>query len=381
MAKKKSDNSIKVMSLKEIQKRFPGTIQPSLRDDSKLPKIPTRFLAYNYQIGGGIPYGKQVEFVGEESSGKTLMAYDVAYCAQQLGGVVIWSDPEQSFTNDWALKNGLDLDRLVLNRATQIETIADWFPAMAIYWRSKLTHNEPIVLILDSLAAVDSKAVINSQMEDEKAEMAARARAIGKMLRIRQELYYTLGVCVIYMNQLRKKLGASPFENPDTTPGGNAMKFTASIRSGFYGGREIVDKKKRKLGRLTTIRVIKNKVAPPKATISKAPMFYNPKYHEIGFDRYFGLADVLEEEGIVVKSSGGVYKYKGNVLCRGEEKFIKLLEQDDELRRKLIRKAGINTINTTQKQLDKIKYNMFPVNETNSKFDSYEESEDTEEEE
>ena len=104
-----------------------------------------------------------------------------------------------------------------------------------------------------------------------------------------------------------------------------------------------------------------------------------PQFHEVGFDRCFGLEDVFVENDIIEKSSGGVYKYKGKVLCRGEEKFQKLIEEDDELRRKLLKKAGINTIGSTKKQLESLKENYYPVDDS-IEYESYgEEDEESEE--
>ena len=361
MAKK-----VKVPSLKEMQKKFPGFVIASENDDTHLPWLPSRFHAFNYVLGGGIPYGKILELFGTESGGKTLMAYDFAYCCQYLGGVVLWADAEQSFTNDWAETNRLDLSRTVVYRETAIEKISDWVASMALYWRSKLTHNEPILLILDSVSALDTEANINSEMSDAKADMGNRAKAIYKYFRIRNEMLYSLGVTQIYINQLRSNLKAGMFENPDTTPGGAALKFYASQRIGLYGGKNLTKKikgKERKVGKVTSIRTMKNKVAPPRFTIKAAPLYNNPKYNEVGFDKLHFLDEVLLEEEIIEKSGGGVYRFGDKVIARGEEKFKATLAEDDELRRKLLRKAGINTLGATKKKLEKLTENLFPVSE------------------
>ena len=165
--------------------------------------------------------------------------------------------------------------------------------------------------------------------------------------------------------------------------GGAALGFYASIRAAFYSGKTLTIKSKgkdRKVGKLVTIRLIKNKVAPPRPTISKCPVYFNPKFHEIGFDRCYSLEDVLVENDIIEKSSGGVYKYKGNVLARGEEKFQKLLEEDDDLRRKLLRAAEINTIGTTKKKIDKLNENYYPVEE-DMEYESYTKEEEVDEDE
>jgi len=362
---KKTKIGITIPTKNELMKRYPGMSVASENDDDRYPRIPSRHLAFNYQTGGGLPYGKIMEIYGEESSGKSLMAYDFAYVTQALGGVVLIADAEQAFTNAWAIANGLDLTRIIRLPSTVVEEISDWLADMAIYWRSQLTHNEPILFILDSTAALDCMVNINSKMVDSKADMGNRAKAIYKMLRVRSELMFKLGVSQIYINQLRKNLKAGMFENPDTTPGGGAMKFYASIRIAFYGGKQILEKikgKDRKVGRVTSIRVMKNKVGPPRGTIKGAPMYFNQDgKKDIGFDKYYFLSDSLLEAGAISKNNGGTYSIKGVTLCRGDEKFLALIEKDDDLRRKLLRKANINTISTTRKKIEGLGVNLFPV--------------------
>lgn len=374
---------IKIPTLREIQRKFPSQYIAGEVDESKRPWLPTRFLAFNKVTGGGCPFGKIIELFGEESSGKSIMAYDFAYCCQYLGGMVLWVDAEQSFTNDWAKKNGLDLDKIVVYRSTSIEAISDWVANMALYWRSQLTHNEPILLVLDSVSALDTDINLNSEMLNASADMGNRAKAIYKYFRIRNEMLYSLGITQVYINQLRKNLKAGMFENPDTTPGGKALAFYASIRIGLYGGKQITKKikgKERKIGRVTSIRTIKNKVATPGPTLKGSPLYNNAKYVDsIGFDRLHFLDEILIEEEIIEKTKSGTYSYRGKTLCRGAEKFADLLREDDDLRRKLIRKAGINTLGATKKLLESLNENLYPIDGINS--DEYEDDEQDESDE
>ena len=374
---------IKIPTLREIQKKFPSQYIAGEVDESKRPWLPTRFLAFNKVTGGGCPFGKIIELFGEESSGKSLMAYDFAYCCQYLGGMVLWVDAEQSFTNDWATKNGLDLDKIIVFRSTSIEAISDWVANMALYWRSQLTHNEPILMVLDSVSALDTDINLNSEMLNASADMGNRAKAIYKYFRIRNEMLYSLGITQVYINQLRKNLKAGMFENPDTTPGGKALAFYASIRIGLYGGKQITKKikgKERKIGRVTSIRTIKNKVATPGPTLKGSPLYNNAKYVDsIGFDRLHFLDEILIEEEIIEKTKSGTYSYRGKTLCRGAEKFADLLREDDDLRRKLIRKAGINTLGATKKLLESLNENLYPIDGINS--DEYEDDEQDESDE
>ena len=385
---KKVKIGIKVPTSSELNRRYGNLlINPSTQERPKL-WLPSRFLALNYQYGGGIPFGKILEVMGQSSSGKSLIAYDFAYCTQQLGGHVIWVDAEQSWDNSWAEQNGIELDKVTLINSTEIETISDAIADLSILWRSKLTHNEPILIVVDSIAAMDCTENINIKMTDGKAEMGGRAKALYKMFRIRTELLSKLGITQIYINQLRVALNVGFGQDNTTSTGGKALGFYASIRSAFYAGKQVTKKvkgKERKVGKLVSIRPIKNKVSPLRNTISKAPIYFNPKYVEyVGFDRYHGFADILVEEDVLEKTSGGIYKYKGKTVARGEEKFQSVVEEDDKLRRKLIKACGINTITTTQKHLDDLKskgINLFPVDGNLDYESQSDDSEDEEEEE
>lgn len=378
----KSKIGLKVPTKNELLKKYGSMIKLASETQESGLWLPSTFYALNYTFGGGIPFGKILEVAGEESSGKSLIAYNFAYSCQQLGGHVIWVDAEQSWMNSWAETNGIDPEKVTVLSDTRIEYISDAVADLAIYLRSQLTHNEPILLVVDSIAAMDCADNIDSKMVEGKAEMGGRAKALYKFFRIRSELFYKLGVTQIYINQLRTALNVGFGKDNTTTTGGAALKFYASIRSAFYAGKSITIKnkgKERKAGKVVTIRLIKNKVAPPRPTISKVPVYFNPKFHEVGFDRCYGLEDVLVENDIIEKSNGGVYKYKGETLCRGEEKFQKLLEEKNDLRRKLLRKADINTIGTTRKKLEALKTNFFPVD--GIEYESFNDTEDEEGEE
>nr|DAL41704.1 MAG TPA_asm: Protein recA [Caudoviricetes sp.] len=380
MAKKKV--GIKVPTANELAKRYGDMIITASDTKENGLWLPSTFFMLNYTFGGGIPFGKILEVAGEESSGKSLIAYNFAYATQQLGGHVIWVDAEQAWMNSWAQENGIDPAGVTVIRDTRIENIADALADLTIYWRSQLTHNEPILLVVDSIAAMDCADNIDSKMVDGKSEMGGRAKALYKFFRIRSELFYRLGITQIYINQLRTALNVGFGKDNTTTTGGAALKFYASIRAAFYAGKGITVKyrgKERKAGKLVTIRLIKNKVAPPRPTISKTPVYFNPKYHEVGFDRYFGLEDVFVENEIIEKSSGGIYKYKGKQLCRGEEKFQKLLEEDDTLRRRLLKAASINTISTTKKKLASLTENFYPI-DGGVEYESFDDTEEYTEE-
>ena len=354
---------VKVPTQNEILRKYGSIISVASETTETGLKLPSTFYLFNDTIGGGVPFGKILEIVGEESSAKSLMAYNLAHVAQELGGWVIWIDAEQAWMNSWAEANGVDPARVTVVNDTRIEVISDIIADLAIYHRSQLTHNEPILLVVDSIAALDCSDNIDAKMVDGKAEMGGRAKALYKYFRIRNELLYKLGITQVYINQMRTALNVGFGKDNTTSTGGAALKFYASIRLGFYAGKQITVKvkgKERRAGKVITIRVLKNKVAPPKPSIKQCPVYFNPKYHEVGFDKYFGLADVMIENEIITRS-GSSYSYSGKVLCRGEENFNKLIEENDKLRRKLLRAAEINTLGTVKKQLASITENLFPV--------------------
>ena len=728
---KKSKGKIKIQTESALRKKYAGSGNANeiLVAPENMLWIPSRFLALNDQWGGGACYGKIHEVFGEESSGKSLLAFDFAYSTQVLGGVVLWADAEFAFMRDWAEKNGIDLTQVELYPEKAIELISDWTMDMGIYYRSKLVNNEPILVVIDSIAALDCIENLNSSQLDAKAEMGNRAKQMDKWLRTRNGSYEQLGITVILVNQLRSKIGASQFEDPDclhynttipltdgtfktigeivenklqvkvwsydngeivekeivdwvakedwdkndkwyniittgpstrngvngitctgghlvmnslgnwvkaeslkagdillsksllpneqtrvlletmsigdmgisirkensacitlrdnsnqeylnwklnllgtivnfeknidkrgyeyfksdyhyflsqikrkinrdplncenlfnplsmaiwymddghisnkgqvsisispnrtnlnilalkltnrgfeckpfkkgikftnngkvklfkhigkyihysmyykipeeyiistytkqqplalelkpvevmvikveeagernyrgkkgkvkydlsiegtknflagnttngfvvhnTTPGGKATKFYASIRVGIYGGKQITKKikgKDRKIGRLTSIRVKKNKVAPPKPTLKGAQVYFTEGHENgIGFNKYFGLPELLIEKEVVTRKKGSSRYYMGDkMIANGEEAFLRKLYEDEELRKKLIRKSGINTISKTRKQLERIGKNLYPVITTD--FEKHQDIEDDEE--
>lgn len=365
MAKKKSKP--KLLTQAELSKKYnSGTAtEMTVAGDDAL-WLPSRFIALNQRLGGGILYGRILELFGGESSGKTLIAYDFAEVTTELGGIVLWVDAEAAYTAHWSETLGLDNDRVILYTEQSVEQISDWINDQISYWRSQLTNNEPILLVVDSTAALDSDDNINSSQADAKAEMGNRAKAIYKMLRIRNGKLDAYGVCSIFINQVRKKVGAGMFEDPDTTPGGKALAFYASIRVAITRGRQIKKKvkgKERRVGNETHIRVVKNKIAPPSDGIKGAEVYFNEKYSDsIGFNPHSSLPELLVDEGVLIKKAGSSrYYMKDKMVANGEEALLKILEKDEKLCKKLIRKSGVNTIDRLSKKLNKIEENLYPV--------------------
>lgn len=376
MAKVKSKKKAK--TLQGICKKYPGvSIAADLYSEvGGTPWIPSRSMVLNWMCGGGIPYGKVMEIFGQESSGKSLVALDFLVMAQKLGGFGMWVDAEQSFSKDWWTANGVDLTKVVIYNETAVEKISDWISEMAPVLRSELIHNEPILLVVDSIAALDTVTRLSSDQLDAKAEMGARAKAIGDMLRKRNQQLSALGVSCIFINQLRKKLGTSIFEDPETTTGGEAMKFFAHLRLGFYRKKQIKAKVNRQeawVGNYVSLRMKKNKVAPPKPTM-ETEIYFLEEYGQLGFSRYAGLVNVLERAGAIKREKGSSIYYDpdGNKIARGEEALNKLLEENKSIRQKLVDFAKINTFSKTKKLLANLREsgtNLYPVIEEGKEED------------
>lgn len=360
--KKVKKVGVKLLSSNMLNRKYSGSGLASeliVEPEDRL-WIPSKNLYLNYTLGGGVSYGKICEIFGNESSGKSLVAMDFGTTTQSLGGIVLWNDAEQAFDPYWARKNGLDLKRIVLYSEISIERISDWSADMALSWRSKLTNNEPILLVVDSTAALDCEANIDSAQMDAKAEMGNRAKALYKMLRIRNPLYAELGVTPIFINQLRKKVGASKFEDPDTTPGGEAMRFFASQRLAFFQKKqikEVVNGKECWVGNEVGVRLKKNKLAPPRPSFI-TEIYFHEEYGKIGFEKYSNLPELLERAGAIVSKKGGMYYLKEEdgltKICRGEEELQSMLIRDSELRAKCLSIAKINTLSKTRKKLKEL---------------------------
>lgn len=356
-------NKIKLESLSKMRSKYgSGSGHEILIVPDDHIWLPSSMLALNHQLGGGIPYGRHLELFGMESSGKSLIAMNFAAVAQSLGGIVLWADAERSSSHGWLEANNISLEdgKIEIYPENTIEYISDWLRDMALYWRSKLDANQPILFVLDSIAATDTKENQNMDQVDKKAEMGNRAKAMDLFLRGRNDLVADLGLCGIFINQLRKKLGAGLYEDPDTTPGGQAMKFYASQRLGVYRSKQIKDGDD-VVGALTSIRVKKNKVAPPRATLSKVPMYTAPEYEmPLGLDKYHGLDDLGLKAGIITKA-GMKYVVDDIEICGKRDDIVNGLRHNSVARKKVIKALGINTASTTRRKIKSLNHNLYPV--------------------
>jgi recombination protein RecA len=360
---------LKILSPAKIAKKYPtsGLASDIAVEAESCLRIPTRIIALNYQLNGGLPWGKILEEFGEESTGKSLLAADFGYCTIALGGEVIWADAENSFEASWAIKNGLDLSKIhLLTQENSIEVISDWVADTAVSIRSRLVKNEPILFVLDSTAAIETIDNIGASQVDMKAQMGNRAKKIYEFFRMRSTMFNHLGVSCIFINQLRRKIGVSQWEDPDTTPGGAAARFYAHQRLKLSRGKQIKEKIRGvevKVGQNVFFKTAKDKTGPPRSTTQGRVYFLENKNRPVGFDRYFMLPELLVIKNVLDRKKGNSrYYLDGKMLANGEEAMLKLLAEDDKLRQLLIKKSRINTISRTRAKLAKISENLYSIN-------------------
>ena len=305
------------LTLDKIDKDFgKGTIM-KLGDKvtEDIPSIPTGSIGLDAAIGiGGYPRGRVIEIFGPESSGKTTLAIHAIAEAQKLGGIAAIIDAEHAFDRTYAENLGVDVNSLLISQpdcGEQALEIAD----------SLIRSGALDIIVIDSVAALTPKAEIEGDMGDSK--MGLQARLMSQALRKLTANISKTNTCVIFINQLREKLGVM-FGNPETTTGGNALKFYASVRLDVRRIGQIKDGDDVTGGRVK-VKVVKNKVAPP--------------FKKAEFDLMFGtgisaigeLVDFAVDMNIV-KKSGSWFSYGDSKLGQGRDAVLNLLGEDEALR-------------------------------------------------
>ena len=287
--------------------------------------IPTGSIALDEALGvGGYPRGRIIEIFGPESSGKTTLAIHAIAEAQKLGGIAAFIDAEHAFDRFYAAKLGVEVDNLWISQPDNGE--------QALEIADQLIRSSAIdILVIDSVAALTPKKEIEGDMGDSNVGLQARlmSQALRKMT---GTISKTKTTC-IFINQLREKIGVS-FGNPETTTGGNALKFYASVRIDIRKSTPIKDGDT-VLGNLTRVRVVKNKVAPP---FRKAE--FDIMYGE-GISHTGEVLDLGVELNIVQKS-GSWFSYNGTKLGQGRDSAKAMLKDNPEVSEEiegLIRKA------------------------------------------
>ncbi len=276
--------------------------------------IPTGSVGLNMALGvGGYPRGRVVEIYGPESSGKTTLAIHAIAEAQKAGGIAAIIDAEHAFDRFYAEKLGVDVENLFISQPDNGE--------QALEIADQLIRSSAIdIIVIDSVAALTPKAEIEGDMGDNKVGL--QARLMSQALRKLTANISKTNTCCIFINQLREKIGIM-FGNPETTTGGNALKYFASVRldirrvSPIKEGDEVI-------GNQTRVKVVKNKVAPPFRKAEFDIMFGE------GISRTGEIIDLGVEFGIIQKS-GSWFSYDNNKLAQGRDAVKKLLADNPEL--------------------------------------------------
>ncbi len=276
--------------------------------------IPTGSISLNAALGvGGYPKGRIIEIYGPESSGKTTLAIHAIAEAQKLGGIAAFIDAEHAFDRFYAQKLGVDIDNLLVSQPDNGE--------QALEIADQLIRSSAIdIIVVDSVAALTPKAEIEGDMGDNKVGL--QARLMSQALRKLTSTISKTNTTCIFINQLREKIGVM-FGNPETTTGGNALKFYASVRLDIRKSSTIKDGDNI-IGNLVKVKVVKNKVAPPFRKAEFEIMFGE------GISRIGEIVD-LGVEYDIIKKSGSWFSFDNSRLAQGRDATKALLKDNPEL--------------------------------------------------
>lgn len=284
--------------------------------------IPTGSLGLDIALGvGGYPRGRVIEIYGPESSGKTTLTLHAIAEAQKKGGIAAFIDAEHAFDRGYAEKLGVDIENLIISQPDNGE--------QALEIADNLIRSGAIdIVVIDSVAALTPKSEIEGEMGDSK--MGLHARLMSQALRKLTGSISKTKCTVIFINQLREKIGVM-FGNPETTTGGNALKFYASVRLDIRRSTQIKDNESNATGNKTRVKVVKNKVAPP--------------FKQAEFDIMYGtgISKVGEiiDLGVdfeIIKKAGSWFSYDETKLGQGRDAVKNLLEDNPELMEELEKK-------------------------------------------
>ncbi len=307
-------------TLTQIEKQFGkgSVIRLGSQTAQAVPSVSTGSISVDVALGiGGFPRGRISEIFGPESSGKTTVALQVVAEAQKLGGMCAYIDVEHALDPVYARKLGVDVDNLLVSQPDYGEQALEITNAL-------ITSGSIDVLVVDSVAALVPKAELDGEMGD--SFMGVHARLMSQAMRKLTGIVSKSNTCLIFINQIREKIGVM-FGNPETTTGGRALKLYSSVRADIRRVAAIKDGET-VTGNRTKIKIVKNKLAPP--------------FREAEFDIIYGegiskegdLIDLAAEKNIVEKS-GAWYSYKGERIGQGRENAKQFLKDNGDIRKRI----------------------------------------------
>jgi len=317
------DNDKKVealqMAISQIEKQYgKGSImRMGQNSDMNVQMVSTGSLTLDIALGGGVPKGRIVEIYGPESSGKTTLAYHIVAEAQKHGGTAAFIDAEHAMDPEYAKNIGVNMDKLLVSQPDTGEQALEITETL-------IRSNCVDVIVIDSVAALVPRAEIEGEMGD--SHMGLQARLMSQALRKITGTISKTNTVVIFINQIRMKIGVM-FGNPETTSGGNALKFYSSVRMDIRRAGQIKDGDEI-IGNNVKVKIVKNKVAPPFKTAE-----FDIMYNE-GVSRYGELLSLGEKNGII-KKLGSWYEYEAERMGQGKEAAKQFLKDNPKITEKI----------------------------------------------
>ena len=309
------------LTIEKLEKTYgQGTVM-KLSDESiiDIPSIPTGSIGLDIALGiGGIPKGRVIEIYGPESSGKTTLSMHCIAEAQKKGGIAAFIDAEHAFDKSYAERLGIDTENLLISQPDNGE--------QALEITEHLIRSGAIdIIVIDSVAALVPKGELEGEMGDSK--MGLQARLMSQAMRKLTGAIHKSGCACVFINQLRQKIGVM-FGNPETTTGGNALKFYSSVRIDIRRIGQIKDNPDSVMGNRTKVKVVKNKVAPPFKVVEFDIMY------DKGISKFGEIIDLGVEMDIIQKA-GSWFSYKKNKLAQGRDSAKQIIEDNPELMKEL----------------------------------------------
>ena len=344
MSKKEKPVKASVESLDQLIKKINSEVGNNSIQmcDSKIiadvEVYPTGIAAVDKILGvGGIPRGRIIEIFGPESSGKTTLCLNIMAAVQKAGGTVAFVDAEHALDKEWAQNIGVDLSRMPISQPSSGEE--SWKIIEML-----VTSGLVSCVVVDSVAALTPQVEIDGEITD--ANIGAQARMMSKGLRKIVSLAHKTKCTVIFINQLRDKVGFV-LGNPEVTPGGKALKFYASIRMDIRR-KTSIKKGDRSIGNMAVLKIIKNKVAPPFESTELAIKYGIDGTY--GIDKFDSILEVATDLGVTERAPSSWYSFDGIKLAAGKEATISHLKANPEILDRISKAISNKLMNETYKR-------------------------------